>query len=46
MSLERTLSREYYLSPEVFARERERIFCREWFCVGREEELPSPATTW
>jgi glycine betaine catabolism A len=39
MSLERTLSREHYLSPELFARERERIFCREWFCVGREEEL-------
>ena len=40
--LERTLSREYYLSAEVFARERERIFCREWFCVGREEELAGP----
>ena len=32
-------SREHYLSPELFARERERIFCREWFCVGREEEV-------
>ena len=32
--LERTLPREYYLSPELFAREKERIFCREWFCVG------------
>jgi Rieske 2Fe-2S family protein len=42
MSLERTLSREYYLSPELFARERERIFYREWFCVGREEELAAP----
>ena len=40
--LERTLSREYYLSPELFARERERIFCREWLCVGREEELAAP----
>jgi len=40
--LERTLSREYYLSPEIYARERDRIFCREWFCVGREEELPVP----
>jgi Rieske 2Fe-2S family protein len=40
--LERTLPREYYLSPEVFAREKERILCREWFCVGREEELPTP----
>jgi glycine betaine catabolism A len=40
--LERTLPREYYLSPEIFAREKERIFCREWFCVGREEELGAP----
>ena len=40
--LERTLSREHYLSPEAFAHEKERIFCREWFCVGREEELAAP----
>jgi Rieske 2Fe-2S family protein len=40
--LERTLPREAYLSPEAFAAERERIFWREWFCVGREEELPAP----
>jgi phenylpropionate dioxygenase-like ring-hydroxylating dioxygenase large terminal subunit len=38
--LERTLDREYYLSEEIFAREKERILFREWFCVGREEELP------
>ena len=29
--LERTLPRESYLSPEVFAQEQERIFWREWF---------------
>jgi phenylpropionate dioxygenase-like ring-hydroxylating dioxygenase large terminal subunit len=29
------------LAPEIFAREKERIFCREWICVGREEELAS-----
>ncbi|HEY5940452.1 MAG TPA: aromatic ring-hydroxylating dioxygenase subunit alpha [Gemmatimonadales bacterium] len=39
--MERTLSREFYFSEEIFAREKERIFCREWFCAGREEELPS-----
>ena len=27
---------------EVFALEKERIFCREWLCVAREEELPEP----
>lgn len=40
--LERTLPREAYLSAEQFAREKERIFCREWVCVGREEELAAP----
>jgi Rieske 2Fe-2S family protein len=40
MTLEPTLSREYYLTPELFAREKDRIFTREWFCVGREEEVP------
>jgi Rieske 2Fe-2S family protein len=42
MTLEPTLSRESYLSPDQFAREKERIFTREWFCVGREEEVPGP----
>ncbi len=42
MTLEPTLSREYYLSPESFSREKDRIFTREWFCAGREEELPAP----
>jgi Rieske 2Fe-2S family protein len=28
----------------MFAREKEHIFVREWFCAGREEELPSPGT--
>ena len=40
--LERTLPREAYLAPEYFAREKERIFCREWVCVGRAEELAGP----
>jgi len=39
--MERTLAREYYFSDEIFAREKERIFFREWVCAGREEELPS-----
>jgi Rieske 2Fe-2S family protein len=28
----------------VFALEKERIFCREWLCVGREEELAQPGS--
>jgi len=40
--LERTLPRAAYLSPEVFDEERERIFWRQWFVVGREEEVAAP----
>jgi Rieske 2Fe-2S family protein len=40
--LERTLPGSAYLSDEAYALERERIFDREWFCGGREEELPAP----
>ena len=39
--MERTLDREFYFSKEIFAREKERIFCREWIVAGREEELPA-----
>ena len=42
--MERTLTREHYLSPEMFAREKERIFMREWFCAGREEDLATPGS--
>ena len=40
MTLEKSLPSEYYLSEEVFGRERERIFSREWFCAGRADTLP------
>jgi Rieske 2Fe-2S family protein len=36
----KTLAASWYISPEVFARERERIFTREWLCVGREDAIP------
>ena len=40
--LQKSLPSSYYLSEEIYAREKERIFCREWFCAGREEQLPNP----
>ena len=40
--LEKTLPSEYYRSPQMYARERERIFCREWVCVGRDTDVPNP----
>jgi Rieske 2Fe-2S family protein len=36
------LPRRDYHAPEVFELEKERIFFRSWFCVGREEQLPQP----
>lgn len=40
--LEPSLPSAWYRSAEVFALEKERIFCREWVCVAREEELQAP----
>jgi len=31
-----------YLSQEVFEQEVKKIFCRDWLCVGRVEEIPDP----
>jgi Rieske 2Fe-2S family protein len=40
--LEPTLPSSWYRSAQVFALEKERIFCREWLCVAREEQLAAP----
>src|SRR5579862_9425446 len=40
--LEPSLPSVWYRSAEMFALEKERIFCREWVCVAREEELKAP----
>ena len=40
MTLERTLDRACYLSPEFFERERLGIFSREWVYVGRIPNAP------
>lgn len=42
MTMEPTLERSHYLSPDRYAREKEQLFAREWMCVGREEEVPEP----
>ena len=39
---QRTLDARWYHSPEAFERERERIFARDWICVGRTEALVRP----
>jgi Rieske 2Fe-2S family protein len=40
--LQRTLPTSWYRSSEIFRIEKERLFCREWLAVCREEELPRP----
>jgi glycine betaine catabolism A len=35
----KTLPAAWYISPEVFAAERARIFGSSWLCVGREEAI-------
>jgi Rieske 2Fe-2S family protein len=35
----RTLPREYYTSDDLLAEERERIFGRQWNCVGRSSAI-------
>ena len=39
--LEKSLPTSCYLTDDFFVRERELIFCREWFLAGREEQLPN-----
>jgi Rieske 2Fe-2S family protein len=39
--LERSLPSSAYTTPEAWQAERAAIFTREWFCVGREEDLPA-----
>lgn len=34
-----TLESKYYIDPAVLPRERERIFCRMWQCVGYAEQV-------
>jgi len=40
--MQKSLPSDYYRSSQIFAKEKERIFCREWFCAAREEQIPAP----
>jgi Rieske 2Fe-2S family protein len=38
--LYRSLPRDYYLSAEIFEREYERVFSRQWLLTGHESQIP------
>ncbi len=38
----RTLPRERFIAPEIFAEERDRIFGRMWNCAGRASAVANP----
>ncbi|MGA2777772.1 MAG: aromatic ring-hydroxylating dioxygenase subunit alpha [Steroidobacteraceae bacterium] len=40
--METSLPSDWYHNEAVFKIEKERLFSREWICVGREQELPNP----
>ena len=37
-----TLPAQCYTSPEIYQLEVKRVFCREWLCLGRVEEVENP----
>src|ERR1035438_8731300 len=41
-AMEVSLPSNWYHDEAIFKIEKERLFCREWICVGRDEELPKP----
>jgi phenylpropionate dioxygenase-like ring-hydroxylating dioxygenase large terminal subunit len=37
----RSMPAGFYTDPEIFHRERERIFLKQWFFLCREDQLPN-----
>src|SRR5436189_5843342 len=38
----KSLPQRYFISPEVFAQEQERIFSRQWVLVGHQSAIAQP----
>ena len=36
------ISREIFVSDEVYRQEQERIFARAWLLIGHESQIPKP----
>jgi phenylpropionate dioxygenase-like ring-hydroxylating dioxygenase large terminal subunit len=37
-----TLPQKYFASSEIYSKELDKIFHKEWICVGRLEQIPEP----
>lgn len=40
----RTMAKDFYLDPEVFALARERVFARSWQWLGRTDDVAAPGS--
>src|SRR5438094_3005611 len=38
----KSLPQRYFISPEIFAQEKERIFSRQWVLVGHQNAIAQP----
>src|SRR5438552_10150861 len=38
----RTLAQQYFVSPDVFEQEQEKIFSKQWVLVGHQSQVPKP----
>jgi hypothetical protein len=38
----KTLPQRYFVSPEIFAEEMEKIFSAQWVLVGHQSQIPKP----
>ena len=37
-----TVSREIFVSPDIYDQEQEQVFARAWLFVGHESQIPKP----
>jgi Rieske 2Fe-2S family protein len=44
ISLQKSLPSSAYIDDASFAREKEALFARSWFCAGREEDVAEPGS--
>jgi phenylpropionate dioxygenase-like ring-hydroxylating dioxygenase large terminal subunit len=38
----KSLAQEYFVSPEIFAAEQEKVFARNWLLVGHQSQIAKP----